>query len=382
LPRQIQPNYDRSGRDFKVDFDKELEKVNVGLKAARVRVSVFIRDNRLWLRATLPPKPMSVKLKPHQQYVSLGARCTLAGLKYADGKAKEMAVALDLGKFNWDDWVETKSVAPKTFGEVIEAYHAWRLSVSKLAPSTWKTDYLLVARRFPQHDRISLKGMMDVIVATKPDSRGRKRVSEYCCRLASFAGFPDEDLERLGQMTGKYSAKSVNPRCLPSDVEIFKFVESIESPGWKWVCGVIATYGVRSHEAVKLSVIDFPKLLVPGGTKTGERIVRPIPLDWNEKWELGKKVLPDFQNILEQGNDVISTKISKWFYLENKRREINFHALDLRHCYARRCFEFGFSVDVSARFMGHSPKVHRETYQAWIGEKVYDDAYWAVMRES
>lgn len=362
-----------------MDFNKELQRVNAGLKAARARVSIFVRDNRLWLRATLPPKPMSIKLKAHQQYVSLGVGCTLAGLKYADSKAKEMAVALDLGKFDWGNWIETKPVAPKTFGEVIEAYHAWRLSVSKLSPSTWKSDYLLVARRFPQSDRLNLAAMMDIIITTEPDSRTRKRVVEYCCRLGRFAGFVDEDLERLGQMVGKYSSKSVNPRLLPSDELIVDFVGGIESPGWRWIVGVIAAFGVRSHEAIRLEVIDFPKMLVSRGTKTGERVVRPIPLDWYERWDLGKKVLPRFQNIFERDNDVISTKISKWFYLENQKRKRKFHALDLRHCYARRCFESGFSVDVSSRFMGHSAKVHRETYQAWIGEKVYDDAYWSVL---
>jgi hypothetical protein len=84
---QIMSNKDRCSHDFKYDLaslEEELQKLNNRLKRAKLRVAVFERDNHLWLRATLPPKPNREKLKPYQQYVSTGAKSTIAGLRHAE----------------------------------------------------------------------------------------------------------------------------------------------------------------------------------------------------------------------------------------------------------------------------------------------------------
>ncbi|MBU7582190.1 MAG: hypothetical protein KAF91_04655 [Nostoc sp. TH1S01] len=47
------------------------EAANQCLKAAKIGVRVETRDDRLSLRATLPPNPGSNKIKPHQQYITL-----------------------------------------------------------------------------------------------------------------------------------------------------------------------------------------------------------------------------------------------------------------------------------------------------------------------
>jgi integrase len=363
-------------------FEEELLEVNQRLKVARSRVAIFIRDNRLWLRATLPPKPNSNKTKPYQQYVGTGAKTTIAGLKYAERKAKEMSVSLDAGNFKWSAWSDLKNNEDKTFGELIEEYHAYRLSKSKVADSTWKSDYLLISKKLPSDLKVDLGEILSAIALTEPDSRVRKRLVDYCGRLARFGKFSEKDLEKISEMVGNYSAASVNPRNLPSDEKIVDFVLSIKNPGWRWVVGAIAAYGLRSHEAIRLEVLDFPadrhshptvatclKMRVSENSKTGDRIVRPLRAEWAEDWKLGEIILPDFESI-DVDNGKLGTKISGWF-----RNHAPFNALDLRHCYARRCFEFGLSADISAKFMGHSSKVHQQTYQAWFGEKVYDEAY-------
>jgi integrase len=351
-------------------FEDELTKLNARLKTAKLRVAVFVRDNHLWLRATLPPKPHIDKPRPYQQFISINAKATIAGLRHAEQKAKQMALALDSGKFSWTDWIELKPTnKTKTFGELIEEYHDWRLTKSSVAPSTWKTDYLLISKKLPSSCEVDIEVILGALAQTPPDTRVRKRFAEYCGRLAKFAKFSEEDLRRISEMTGNYSANSVKERNLPTDEQIAKFVTSVNSPGWRWVTAVIATYGLRSHEALRLEIVDFPKLQILENTKTGSRIVRPLYPEWAEGWNLSNRVLPNFET-LEIDNSKLTTKISRWF-----NQNAPFNALDLRHCYARRCFEFNIAPDRAAKMMGHSLQVHLQTYRAWFEEEIYDAAY-------
>jgi integrase len=211
--------------------------------------------------------------------------------------------------------------------------------------------------------------ILGAIAQTEPDSRVRKRLAEYCGRLGRFAKFSEQDLQRISEMVGSYSASSVNPRNLPGDSEIASFVTSIKNPGWRWVVGAIAAYGLRCHEALRLEVVDFPKLQIPEQTKTGSRIVRPLYPEWALDWNLENRILPNFET-LAIDNGKLTTKICRWF-----GQYAPFKALDLRHCYARRCFEFNIAPDRAAKMMGHGLKVHLETYRAWFDEEVYDAAY-------
>jgi integrase len=352
------------------NIESELAKLNATLKAAKMRVAIFERDNHLWLRATLPPKPHIDKLKPYQQFISLNAKATIAGLKYAERKAKEMALALDNKTFKWTDWIEVEEVnRVKLFGELIEEYHAHRLAKSQIAPSTWKSDYLLISKKLPSDQKVDIEIILNAIAQTQPDTRVRKRLTDYCGRLAKFAKLPENDLQRITEMVGNYSAAAVNPRKLPSDKEIADFLDSIKNPGWRWVIGCIAAYGLRSHETVRLEIVDFPKLRVPEETKTGSRIVRPLYPEWAIEWDLSNRMLPNFKN-LEIDNGKLTTKISGWF-----GQHAPFKALDLRHCYARRCFEFNIAPDRAAKMMGHGLGVHLQTYRAWFEEEIYDAAY-------
>lgn len=338
------------------DFEKELESLNARFKSAKLRVAVFVRSNHLWLRATLPPRPHSEKTKPYQQNVSTGAKATVAGLNYAERRAKYMSLCLDEGRFDWNEWIAPKV---KTIGEVVEAYHDWRLKQSKIAASTFEVDYLRVSKKLPFNQKLDVEVLLDVIGKTEPDTRVRKRVAEYCRRLGKFGRIPDDDLGKISAMIGNYSASKVNPRGLPLDEEIAVAVNRFLGSDWGWLLGVIATYGLRSHEAFQLKVLDG---------KTGERIVRPLYPEWASEWLLWEMRPPSLN---ASNNAQLSSKVASWF----AKRKVGFRALDLRHCYARRCFEFGIEPDRAAFMMGHSLNVHMTTYRAWFDEEVYDKVY-------
>jgi integrase len=110
-------------------------------------------------------------------------------------------------------------------------------------------------------------------------------------------------------------------------------------------------------------------------TKTGERFIYPLYPEWAEVWGLGDRVLPNLQNVEGLSNAKIGTKVSGEFY----DRKLPFKPYDLRHCYARRCFEFSLPPDLAAGLMGHSIQVHMQTYRAWIDRETYRRAYEALI---
>ncbi len=197
---------------------------------------------------------------------------------------------------------------------------------------------------------------------TEPNTRSRKRACDYCFKLADFAGL--EGRQKIKEFTGSYSAAAVNPRTLPNDSAIALFRNSIESPSWQWVVGVMAAYGLRNHEVFRLEMRDFPVARVTEG-KTGDRFVYPLYPEWAQEWKLQDVILPALS--LEYSNAKLGTKVSGWFY----DHKAPFRAYDLRHAWARRAFEFRLSVNEAAKMLGHSQKVHTTTYQAWIDEEVY-----------
>lgn len=78
-----------------------LEAVNARLKAGCIGVSVLRRGDRLWLQATLPPKPGAKRNYDHQQQVPLGIYANPDGLKEAENHAIEMGALIARGTFRW-----------------------------------------------------------------------------------------------------------------------------------------------------------------------------------------------------------------------------------------------------------------------------------------
>ncbi|MDZ8240565.1 MAG: hypothetical protein RMZ69_26015 [Nostoc sp. ChiQUE01a] len=268
-------------------IDKKIEQANQQLAKKGSRVVLYRRSNRIWLRGTLPPKPhIPGKDKDYRQFVSLGPNAIASekGIKYAMGKAEILTGQLMAGTFSWDDWLDMDKVAPtrvearlvKDWCAEYEKDYWERVKKTPDREANWKKDHGLVFSRLPQNQPLTIKILLEYIKTTEPDSRPRKRACDYCYKLAEFADL--EGREQIKKLTGNYSAKSVDPRILPSDEAIFDFCNSIEDPNWRWVVQMLATYGLRNYEPFRLSMEDFPVVRVLQG-KTGKRLVVPRILD-------------------------------------------------------------------------------------------------------
>jgi integrase len=357
-----------------VDIDGRINQANGRLKVSKARVTIERRRDRLWLRATLPPKPHIEKDQPYRQKISLGVKASPAGLQYAEKQARRLSLELDDKSFQWSDWLrrDSDSESGSLAGEWIKRFEIdyWnRRDRNQQSETTWRTDYRTILNKLSVDEPLSPEQLLNVINDIPPDSRQRKRAVQVCSALAKFAGFQSD----FSSLVGSYSPKRVNPRFLPSDEAIVAARDAITNEAWRWVVGVIACYGLRPHEAFHLDLSEFPIVEVGDETKTGRRIVYPLYPEWAEAWELDKIKLPNFQKT--HSNASLGTNVADAF----RRREIPFHAYDLRHCYARRCFEFALPPDMAAGLMGHSVAIHIRTYRAWIDRATYRRAYDALI---
>ncbi|NJL63472.1 MAG: integrase, partial [Methylacidiphilales bacterium] len=326
-----------------MDISGRLAQANGRLRASKIGIAIQQRGNTLWLRGTFPPKSNSGKAKPHQQRISLrtkeqpqGVKATIAGLQYAEQQARAIALQLDKGQFNWADWQLSQAPEAETVSDWVEKFETeyWiRRSRNQQTETTWKKDYQVVFPKFVEFandTEISVDLIVKFISQTEPDTRSRKRVCDILGRLAKFAKL--ENLEAIKELTGNYSPGSVSPRSLPTDEQIAQWRDKIINPGWQWIYGMCAAYGLRPHEVFHVDMLDFPIARVSDETKTGERFIYPLYPEWVESWNLKEIFLPNLVSIEDSPQCKNSEPKYLGFFL--RLLKFRFPPYNLRHCYS------------------------------------------------
>jgi hypothetical protein len=350
-----------------------ISQANGRLKVGKIGVKIEIKGDRLYLRATLPPKPDSQKSTPHQQRIAFGIHANVDGVKLAEQKAREVGAAIDAKTFSWESYQKTKPVDPpmekvKTVADWIDDFgrdYFQKRSPSPASQSTFR-DCLVSFNRLAKDQPLTIEGLIDAVLTTEPDSASRRKTVNDLSRLAKFAGLSVD----LAVYRGNYSAKKVNPRLLPTDKTIVELYDKLTGPA-AWCYGMMAAYGLRNHEIFHLDLAKMGndgEIRVLDSTKTGYRIVFPCLPDGVE-WNLTDQQLPFLSrpaNTYENG------------YLGDKIRDLlnlPFDPYNLRHSYARRTFEQGWPTKMAADMMGHSLTIHTKTYHAWISGESYREIF-------
>lgn len=322
------------------------------------------------LRGTLPPKPDSNKLNPHQQRITLGVKDNVDGLKYAEAKAKEIGGLVALSKFDWTPYIrkeeEPQFTAPvvQDWIEKLEKEYFSDKDNNDTTRQTWKHDYLEPFSKLTLDSELAESSLKATLLEkTKANTRTRRRYALAYAKLADIAGIQ----HGLRGMVGNYSSRSVSPRSLPSDTAIKDAYFSLTGNDYQWIFGVMAAYGIRNHEAFFLDFDDYPIAYINRG-KTNERYAWPLYPEWVDEWNLKAIVLPDCTG---RTNAEYGNRITKAF----ARLNVPFSPYNLRHSWARRSFEFGMDISLAARQMGHSVKVHTDTYRHWIDKSAFERAY-------
>lgn len=244
--------------------------------------------------------------------------------------------------------------------KVSEAIDLLRLQFLERGSSatTWRTDYQKVIKWLSPEATVTTSLLVDLVQRTPRNSKSRTRFLMVSSQLAHIAGVPWNP-QPLKPQRGKRKAKR---RDLPTDAEILEFWKSIENPGWAWVVGVMATYGLRNHEAFRCQFIEGTDELEVLEGKTGDRVAFPLYPEWVARFNLHQVCLPERVD-LDRENERLGHTVTEYF----SRVRAPFNPYDLRHCWAVRAhLRFNLSTRVAAFSMGHSEQVHLNIYRKWI----------------
>lgn len=357
-----------------------LAEANGRLRANKYAVTIQRIGDRLYLRATLPPRPGSTKTEDYQQRISI-AKAHPQGVQIAEAEAKAIRVLLDKKIFSWEPYLKNADATnaptlPQTVDEWVGAFeedYFQRRKKDHKSLTTWEGDYNLAFCKLPAGELLTVDLLKNAILKTDPDTRTRKR---FCIVLGALARFAGLDFNPK-PLAGKYSPKRVLPRNLPEDSEIVEWYYKIKNPCWQWVYGILATYGLRNHEVFFVDWEQLqsgsPIVSVTDG-KTGFRRVWPCHPEWFEQFNLQQVQLPPID--INRPNKKLGMACTKYL---RKTAKLPFQVYNLRHCWAIRTLEYGLDVTLAAQQMGHSVAVHTELYHHWITERHHQRAFELLM---
>lgn len=372
MPRDTERTQKSSSKNRQL-LGNALNAANDRLRAAKLRVTIQILRQSIFLRAVVP----GVDGIWRQRRLPARLKANGSGLIAAEVKAKDLAgdlaaAAAGMGAFPLSKWgLAAASADCETVGFWVDRLIK-RVIDDDLAPSSVKS----YRRALGRLDR-SAALTADLLVAAMadPDLVAHPRTQLLCsqkfAQLARLAGL-DVDLSRH---RGSYSPSSLTARAIPDRGQVIAAWESITHPGWRWVLGAIVVFGLRNHEVFYL---DLEQLVTGGHSvfvtegKTGPHTAWAISPEDVDRFEL--RSAPVLPRVTFTSHDRAGAKVTK--YLTRKRLG-GFTPYDLRHLWAIETAigPNALPLPLAARSQGHSQKVHEQTYQRWTSPETQRSAY-------
>ncbi|GJD15271.1 Phage integrase [Rivularia sp. IAM M-261] len=376
-------------------FQHELLAVKARLKAAKTKVNLVVQKGSIQLQATLPIKPEDIDKSGNgtKQYkISFGIPANLDGLRTAEEEACELGRLIARKIFVWNEkylGTKNKTKVRQVVKDFLEDFEErYFLTHKRTMKSEHTFSYYIqdLKRLLGEELLINAQSIREKIYSLKSQPAQHRALKAIRVLLASF----DISLE-LDIKLGKYQHQ--NERIIPSDAEVeisfTKFEQYTSSRKatikkqyihtwklWRWVYGMLATYGLRPRELFVNPDIEHwlnasdNTWKVDKENKTGARRVFPLYPEWIEKFDLKnpeylemlKEVLLD-KKTFSQIN-AVRVCCSSWF----RRVGIDFDPYDLRHAWAIRAHLLGIPIKAAADNLGHTVEIHTETYQKWFSE--------------
>ena len=368
-----------------MDENQKLLDINQELESKGINLRIEKRGKVLNIRGSLPDKKSPSLYKT--QRISLKLPYNIKGLEEAKKAIELIDFQLKKSQFSWHNWIKEKNISAKKSNKlnIVDEIESFKklffsdTSKSKSAAgmiSTWQSAYKpYMNRLIGMSNKSSLKLseglLLEILLTYKENSRSRQQCGIALSALARHLNL--ELPENWKRLQSGYGINESNFRELPSDEEIINSFKLIPNPKWRFVFGLMATYGLRNHEVFfsDLSCLkkDGDKILrVFPNTKTGEHQVWPFHPEWVGLFELDKSIetsdlLPSIKTDLKHTTlQHIGRRVSEQF----KRYKISFTPYDLRHAWAVRTILIGLQNTVAAKMMGHSVSIHTKTYHHWI----------------
>ena len=380
----------------RINFDDELTAVKTRLKSAKVKVGLVVARDTIQLQATLPIKPgdRDNGTGRKQYKISLNIPASLDGLKTAEEEANELGRLIARKQFEWNDKYlgQTRDGnRPKTIGDVLPdfeiEYFKTRKSTEKSKHTfSYYKDYL---RRLIGENTLLSQEFIEAKLTEIEHDSAKYNALKAIRVLTTTLGINSINLADF-----KYTQPSTKHRRIPTDDEIINSYQHFEHYAlsrnltikkdkvdswklWRWVYGILATYGLRPREVFVnpdigwwLSSENKDNIWkVHPDTKTGYREALPLHPEWVGLFDLKN---PEYLDLLKEeisGKltfsqiNIIRVNCSSWF----RRVDIPFTPYDLRHAWAIRAHIMGVPLKAAADNLGHSVEVHTDIYQKWFG---------------
>jgi integrase len=373
-----------------LSFEQKLASIDYSFKSTGLGLQIEQRGGKLVLRGTLPPKPNRSRLQAHQQRISLNLPANPASLSLATQQAKLIAAQIAQGSFNWQGYEESdvphspnQDAWSDRIARFEQHFHLDR-DRSASTRTTWETAYKPYLRKLAtiaeaKPHLSAAEHIYQTILAT--DARSRSR--QVCCTaLKALCEFIDLEIPFAWQkLWGTYNQQSLKTRDLPDDETISNWYYQIPNPAWRFVYGIMATYGLRNHEVF---FCDYSQLqtgsqtvMVQETTKTGSHEVWPFVPEWIDLFCLRQAILPPVNTDLTRTTlQRIGQQVTRQF----KRYDLPFSPYDLRHAWAVRTIHYGLPDAIAAQMMGHSISIHTRTYQRWLSHRDRQQAVDAALQ--
>ena len=366
---------------------QEIDIINDKFATQGSKLRIEKRGDKLNIRGSLPSKEDKKKFKI--QRISLGIKADISGLEEAKKKLQLINLQLELNQFDWMNWtgklnqkeIKNSFEFPNKLNQFEEFFFKERKNeyLNSTRKTTWRSSYKPYLKRIlniynDHHNQDLVKLFQKTLESYKEGSRSRKQCATSLNVLAKFL---DIKLPEDWKLNSKgYGLNKAGYRDLPTDELIEKLWEKIPNKSWKFVFGLMATYGLRNHEVFFCDLSSLTNngdkiIRVLPTTKTGEHQVWPFHPEWIEKFELSKlgnnpELLPKINRDLKITTlQNIGKKITDRF----NSYSLQIKPYDLRHAWAVRTIFYDLPDTVAARMMGHSVSLHTQTYHHWITKR-------------
>jgi hypothetical protein len=342
--------------------EQAIERANQGLN----RVKIVCRGRKLSLRGSLPKKPGEGRGN-RQQTIALGIFANPEGVKVALAKAQRLESDLNLDRFSWTEWAAGGSAGDKTAADW--GKELGLIKAATITPTSYESNYREPLASLPTKPLTEDLLTAHILSRSQPNTWTRNNDCMVFKQAAQLAGLQVD----FSTIKGRYSPKPLSPDDVPSDEEIEATWEGLSSHGWRWVYGMMATYGLRPHEVFRIANLatigsETGKITIVEDSKTGRRDVWPLPDRWRGQFNLEQVVWPKIQ-VEGRSNRDLGQRVSAGL------RKIPHHPYAVRHAWAIRSAVMGVPDSIAARWMGHSVAVHAKTYHSAINQ-LQHEAIW------
>ena len=150
--------------ELEEDYSAYLSQLNHQLKSLGIGVRIRQKGNKLYLRATLPPKPGSRQTADYQQEISLDICANIAGFKLAKLEALTVWMSLESGEFDWQPYLKRRATKQKLVHEWIKEFEADYFDRRERNPkseTTYDKDYRLTFNRLAPDVPLTSERILD-----------------------------------------------------------------------------------------------------------------------------------------------------------------------------------------------------------------------------